>query len=86
MEYLVKGDIIFRAKRDLNGAQWIKPDDAGEVRVTKTTLMDLHERYGHISFNKIKSLPEAEKVSKEETTQCGACIKGKITKAQVFHR
>lgn len=24
--------------------------------------MDLHERYGYLSFDKIKSLPEAEKV------------------------
>lgn len=26
--------------------------------------MDLHERYGYLSFDKIKSLPEAEKVGK----------------------
>lgn len=37
---------------------WIKPDNKEVVKVNKVTIMELHERYGYISFDTLKSLVE----------------------------
>ena len=50
------------------------------VLVNKVTLMDLHEGYGHISFNTLKSLPEGQKYRGKTVPKCEACIAGKSTK------
>ena len=39
--------------------------------------MDLHERYGHISFDTLKSLPEVQKYHGKLLPKCEACIAGK---------
>jgi hypothetical protein len=47
--------------------------------VVKTSeVSELHERYGHISFNTLKSLPECPKFHTKP--RCEACEKGKATK------
>ena len=70
---------------------WIIPEDReGDQRpnvatdtyvsVNKTTLMDLHERYGHISFDTLKTLPEGQKYHGKPVPKCEACLAGKSTK------
>ena len=75
---------------------WIKPDDIhtnstiAHVVVNDPSLDDrakiqeLHERYGHISFRTLSSLPEVKKMdiptNTFETMQCKACITGKSPK------
>jgi len=41
--------------------------------------MELHKRYGHISFDTLKNLPEYPKFS-TTPSKCEACEKGKATK------
>ena len=76
----INGEILYHAERDNNGTMWIKPTDT-YVPVNKVTLMDLHERYGHISFDTLKSLPAvAQKYHGKAAPKCEACIAGKSTK------
>ena len=44
---------------------WIVPEDTKIVtlKVNKETLQGLHERYAHISFDTLKTLPEAKGLS-----------------------
>ena len=74
-----KGDILYQISRDINGTMWIIPEDTKIVtlKVNKETLQGLHERYGHISFDTLRSLPEAKNLS--GTGTCTACLKGKST-------
>ena len=74
-----KGDILYQISRDLNGTMWIMPEDTKIVtfKVNKETLQSLHERYGHISFDTLKTLPETKGLSGSGT--CTACLKGKST-------
>ena len=74
-----KGDVLYQISRDINGTMWIIPEDTKIVtlKVNKETLQDLHERYGHISFDTLRSLPEAKGLS--GTGTCTACLKGKST-------
>ena len=44
--------------------------------------MDLHERYGHISFDTLKSLPEGQIYHGKSAPRCEACIAGKSVKPQ----
>ena len=39
---------------------WIVPEDTKIVtlKINKQTLQDLHERYGHISFDTLKPYPK----------------------------
>ena len=79
-------ETLYLAERDNAGTMWIKPNDQpGEVTSTyvpanKVTLMDLHERYGHISFDTLKSMPEGQKYQRKTAPKCEACIAGKSTK------
>ena len=77
-----KGDVLYQISRDINGTMWIIPEDTKIVtlKVNKETLQDLHERYGHISFDTLKTLPEAKGLSGPETGTCTACLKSKSTK------
>lgn len=63
---------------------WIKPEDNQPtdtyVPVNKVTLMDLHVRYWHISFDTLKSLPEGQIYYTKATPKCEAYIGGKSTK------
>ena len=79
-EVRTEGEILYNIDRDNTGTLWIKPDDKNPVKVNKVTLMDLHERYGHISFDSLKSLPEAQKYHGKAAPKCEACIAGKSVK------
>ena len=81
---------LYRINRDngTKGTMWIKPDgkypateEINQNKIHKVTLMDLHERYGHISFDTLKSLPEGQKYHGKPAPKCEACIAGKSTKA-----
>ena len=74
----VNGETLYHAERDISGTMWIKPDEPASIK--KVTLMDLHERYGHISFDTLKSLPEGQKYHGKTAPKCEACIAGKSTK------
>jgi len=72
---------IYHAKRDNQGGMWID----GIARVGKISadsqILEFHQRYGHISFNTILSLPECPKPSSDwKKLRCPACEAGKTTK------
>jgi hypothetical protein len=48
--------------------------------VQKLALSELHERYGHISFDTLKALPKCPKINIKNKPRCKACEKGKATK------
>jgi hypothetical protein len=71
--------VIYKMRKDLRGGLWVKPDGNKTMPVVKTfEVSELHERYGHISFNTLKSLPECPKFHAKP--RCEACEKGKATK------
>ena len=60
---------------------WIQPDNIFEItNLNQANLMDLHERYGHVSFDTFLSLPEAQKIENPEKQHCDACAEGKSVK------
>jgi hypothetical protein len=70
--------VIYKMRRSQRRAR-VKPDGNKIMPVVKTSeVSELHERYGHISFNTLKSLPECPKIPYQ--TRCEACEKGKATK------
>ena len=76
----INGETLYLAERDNSSTMWIKPTDTN-VTVNKVTLMDLYERYGHISFDTLKTLPEALPFKGiVSPPKCEACIAGKSTK------
>ena len=82
----IKGETLYLAERDIAGTMWIEPEDKltdTYVSVNKVTLMDLHERYGHISFDTLKSLPEGQKYHGKSAPKCEACIAGKSVKPSI---
>ena len=80
LKVLTNNKILYSIEQDPNGTMWIKPTDT-YVPVNKVTLMDLHERYGHISFDTLKCFPEvAQKYHGKTAPQCEACIAGKSVK------
>ena len=79
LKVLTNGEILYSIEQDA-GTMWIRRTDT-YVPVNKVTLMDLPERYGHISFDSLKSLPEvAQKYRGKTAPKCEACIAGKSTK------
>ena len=84
LRVFTENEPLYTIDQDANGRMWIKPEDKSTdtyVSVNKVTLMDLHERYGHISFETLKSLPEvAQKYHGKTAPKCEACIAGKSTK------
>ena len=82
LKVLTNGETLYSIEQD-SGTMWIKPEDTTNtyVSVKKLTPMDLHERYGHISFETLKTLPEvAQKYYGKTAPKCEACIAGKSTK------
>ena len=75
----INNDTLYNISRGITGTMWIIPKDTKIVtlKVNKETLQGLHERYGHISFDTLRSLPEAKGLS--GTGTCTACLKGKST-------
>ena len=75
-------DTLYHISRGITGTMWIIPEDTKIItfKVNKETLQGLHERYGHISFETLKSLPEAKGLSGPGTGTCTACLKSKSTK------
>ena len=85
LKVLTNGEVLYSVDQDTFGTMWIKPDNnqptSTYVPVNKVTLMDLHERYGHISFDTLKTLPEVkEKYHGKTPPKCEACMAGKTTK------
>ena len=87
LQVFTNGEPLYSVDQDVNGTMWIKPEDKQSsmatdkyVSANKATLMDLHERYGHISFDTLKSLPEGQKYYGKTASKCEACIAGKSTK------
>ena len=83
---LPDNSLLYKIERDANGTMWIKPDGliptitpskVVTLKINKVTLQDLHERYGHISYSSLLSLPEAKKVIDLGTRTCNACLYGK---------
>jgi hypothetical protein len=73
---------LIKWPKDVHGAKYdpsrtIDPELEGQKA---SSLMELHERYGHISFDTLKSLPEAQKFRGTSAPKCEACIIGKSTK------
>ena len=75
--------------RDQTG-MWIKPDNeaadwktAGIKRINsegKERTKEMHERYGHISYKTLQTLPEYPKTAGKEKIRCKACEQGGATK------
>ena len=96
LRVFTENEPLYAIDQDSNGTMWIKPQDHPPtdkvggvtdtyVPVNKVTLMDLHERYGHISFDTLKTLPEAQKYHGKTAPKCEACIAGKSTKPAAKH-
>ena len=67
-------------KRDEHGGLWVKPEDnIGKVNYSSNdSISELYVRYGHISFDTLKTLPECLKFDKAPRYK--ACEKEKATK------
>jgi len=85
--------VLYKMTRDSAGL-WIEPDNAvadwraagikkteaagGEEAIKEAK--NLHERYGHISYNTLRTLPKFPKEIGKEKIRCQACEQGKATK------
>lgn len=73
------GKTVYTMKVDSKGAIWIKIEKPASVKVTGTeSTKELHERYGHISFDTLRTLPECHKFNTKLRYE--AYKKGKATK------
>jgi len=77
------GKVLYKIKRQEDGL-WIKAEAYdGKARINsvkrKELAINLHERYGHVSYDTLRTLPEFPKNWKEKI-RCEACEKGKATK------
>ena len=61
---------------------WIRGEWSADIKHTQgETIKELHERYGHISFDTLKNLPKYPKGSiTGNPPRCEACEKEKATK------
>jgi len=78
------GKTLYKIERQEDGL-WIKTDAYdGKARINsvkgKELAISLHERYGHISYDTLRTLPEFPKDWKEKI-RYEACEKGKATKS-----
>ena len=56
---------------DAKGAMWIKIAKASRIgNVKNQAVRELHERYGHISYDTLKTLPECPKF--DDKSRCEA--------------
>ena len=78
----VDNDTLYHISRGITGTMWVIPEDTKIItlKVNKETLQGLHERYGHISFDNLKNLPEAKGLPGTGTGTCTACLESKSTK------
>ena len=79
-----KNEIEYKLEIDEHGGQWITPDDS-HADIKKASKIEeakeLHERYGHISYDTLRTLPEfPSNVKKGMEPRCESCQKGKATK------
>ena len=91
VELRVGKKILYKMDRDAVGL-WIKPENRadnwkaiGIKRMnsegeTTRQAKDLHERYRHILYNTLRTLPEYLKEIGKEKIRCRACKQGKATK------
>ena len=76
-----KTGVLHSMSRDDDGGNWIKPDEPPQEKVAIKNVEaaeDIHERYGHISYDTLKTLLKFPKI--ERTSRCEACEQGKATK------
>ena len=76
-----KNGTDYKLEINENGGQWITPDDShADIQRFSTTKEEneMHDRYGHISYDTLSILPEFPKI--KEKPRCEACEKGKATK------
>lgn len=77
-----EGQTIYEMKVDSKGAMWMKVEKLNKANIASTRgteeIIKMHERYGHISYDTLKTLPECAKIKKKP--RCEACEKGKTTK------
>jgi len=75
-----QGSQVFDLEIDGLGGMWVLGEWGPAIRRTQgETAKELHERYGHISYDTLKHLPEYPK-STINPPRCEACEKGKATK------
>ncbi|MBC8079188.1 MAG: DDE-type integrase/transposase/recombinase, partial [Gorillibacterium sp.] len=76
----IKGKTIYNVLKK-NGKLWIIPDNANIAATNslKETARVLHEKYGHLGFDRLYTLPELAGIKREQL-YCEACEKGKSTK------
>ena len=75
--------MLYKGERDDMGGIWIKRTASAKISKASASedIMDLHKRYGHISFNTILSLPECPKPPPDwKKPRYEACEAGKTTK------
>ena len=86
-----KNGVEYKLEIDERGGMWITPDDShveirelqaiAQQQVEQEEARELHERYGHISYNTLRTLPEFPKnIKKGMEPRCEPCEKGKTTK------
>ena len=76
---LTKGTRTFDLEIDSLGAIWIRGEWGADIKkVQGQNLKELHERYGHISYDTLKTLPEYPQNTRKPPS-CEACEKGKAT-------
>jgi transposase InsO family protein len=74
---IVRGKTVYQMKCDIIGGLWIELDKEAKVN---SVVTDLHERYGHISFQTLKSMPECPNFNMSIPPRCKPCEQGKATK------
>ena len=77
-----KGTKVFDLEIDCLGGIWIRGEWGGDIKKSQgDTIKELHERYGHISYDTLQNLPEYPKgYEVGKPPRCEACEKGKATK------
>jgi len=75
-----KGTKVFDLEIDGLGGIWIRGEWGPDIKKAQgETIKELHERYGHISYDTLKTLPEYPK-NAGKPPRCKACEKGNATK------
>jgi len=75
-----KGTKVFDLEIDSLGGIWIRGEWGPDIKKAQgETSKELHERYGHISYDTLKTLPEYPKAAGKPPRR-EACEKGKVTK------
>lgn len=75
-----KRKTLYKMIRDEDGGNWIKPEEDKGTVASVEAARDLHERYGHISYDTLRTLPNFPKIPKAQNPRYEPCQKGKATK------